>query len=277
MSKMFTAAAVLTLADRGTLSVGDPIGRWIGDGSPAWAAITVHHLLTHTAGLPHWPGIPELDLTAPVDAEDQLRLIRDAPLLSAPGERFSYSSPGYVLLARIVEHATGQPYRSFLAQEIFEPLGLESTFAGKGDGQPDLTAGHRAGVPVPSFELTTANIGTGDVWSTAPDLARWDRALAAGEILSPASRQTMFTVQAARPTDDGPIRTEGYGYGWYIATLRGEHEMIYHDGDNPGFLAVNAWFPRESVRLVLLTNDETTDVERIFGEMMSEAFATGSA
>lgn len=276
VSKQFTAAAVLTLADRGALSVDDAIGRWIGGCPASWDAITVHHLLTHTAGLPHWRHIPELDLAAPTDFEDELRIFSEAPLLGAPGERFSYSSPGYVLLGRIVESAAGQPYASFLASEIFGPLGMESTFAGNADDRPDLTVGHRDGVPVPSSELATVGVGTGDVWSTAPDLARWDRALASGEILSAVSRQAMLAVHAAVSDDDPFIRTEGYGYGWYIGSLRGERPMVYHTGDNPGFRSVNAWFPRDAARLVLLTNEETIAMEAVIRELLTAAFP-GSA
>jgi CubicO group peptidase (beta-lactamase class C family) len=276
VSKQFTATAVLLLAERGALSVDDPIGRWIGGCPASWDAITVHHLLTHTAGLAHWPDIPELDPAAPPDLEDELRLFAAARLLGAPGERFSYSSPGYVLLGSVVERAAGQPYASFLASEVFGPLGLESTFAGNPAGRPGLTVGHREGVPVSSFELTTVNVGTGDVWSTAPDLARWDRALASGEILSPASRQTMFTAHAAISDDDPLIRTGGYGYGWYVATLRGEHPLLYHTGDNPGFRSLNAWFPEDAVRLVLLSNEETTDLGPLLAELAAAAFP-GSA
>jgi CubicO group peptidase (beta-lactamase class C family) len=272
VSKQFAATAVLMLAERGRLSLDDPIGRWIGGCPASWAAITVHHLLTHTAGLPHWRDIPGLDPAAPPDLEDELRLFFAAPLLGAPGERFSYSSPGYVLLGSVIERAADQPYASFLGNEIFGPLGLESTFAGNPGGQPDLTVGHQESVPVPSFELTTVNVGTGDVWSTAPDLARWDRALASGEILSPASREAMFTVRAAIDDDDPVVRTAGYGYGWYVGSLRGEHPLLYHTGDNPGFRSLNAWFPRDAVRLVLLSNEETTDVGPLLGELAAVAF-----
>ena len=272
VSKQFAAAAVLTLAERGALSVDDTVGRWIGGCPASWDSITVHHLLTHTAGLPHWRDMPELDPTAPGDFEDELRVFAGAPLAGAPGERFSYSSPGYVLLGRIVERAAGQPYASFLASEIFGPLGMESTFAGSQGGRPDLTVGHREGVPVPSFDLGTVNVGTGDVWSTAPDLARWDRALASGGILSPASRQAMFAVHATVSDDDPVIRTAGYGYGWYVGSLPGEHPMLYHTGDNPGFRSVNAWFPRDAVRLAVLSNEETTGMESLLGELAVAAF-----
>jgi CubicO group peptidase (beta-lactamase class C family) len=271
VSKQFAAAAALTLADRGALSVDDPIGRWISGCPASWDAITVHHLLTHTAGLPHWHDIPGLDPGAIGSFEDELHILSDAPLLSAPGERFSYSSPGYVLLGGIVERASGQPYPSFLTSEIFGPLGMESTFAGDPGGRPNLAVGHRDGVPVSSFDLA-AVVGTGDVWSTAPDIARWDRALASGQILSAASRQAMLTVHAAVSDDDPVIRTEGYGYGWYVGSLRGEHPMAYHTGDDPGFRSVNVWFPRDEVRLVLLTNEETTTMASFLGDLLEAAF-----
>ncbi len=71
-----------------------------------------------------------------------------------------------MLIAHIVERAADQPYASFLAREIFEPLGMEATFAGSGAGKPTLAIGHQAGTPVKSFELDTVGMGAGDVWST---------------------------------------------------------------------------------------------------------------
>lgn len=278
VSKQFTAAALLLLADRGVLSVDDAVHRWL-DGCPAsWNSITVHHLLTHTAGLVHWRHIPELDLATPIAAGEELRIFQDAPLLCAPGERYSYSSPGYVLLAWIVERAADQPYASFLAREIFGPLGMEATFAGNGAGKPGLAAGHRAGLPVTSsFELDTVGMGAGDVWSTVGDLALWDQALASGEILADASRQAMLAVQASLDDDDGLVRTEGYGYGWFIGCISGGRRVIYHPGDNAGFVAVNAWFPDEEVRLAVFSNEETTDLQAIIRQAITTAFPRSAA
>jgi CubicO group peptidase (beta-lactamase class C family) len=107
VTKQFTAAAVLLLADRGVLSVNDPVSRWL-DGCPAaWDPITVHHLLSHSSGLVHWPGLHGLEVTRPVTTSEKLRVFAAAALLSPPGQRYSYSSPGYVLLAHILERATG--------------------------------------------------------------------------------------------------------------------------------------------------------------------------
>jgi CubicO group peptidase (beta-lactamase class C family) len=272
ISKQFTATALLLLADRGVLSVEDPVHRWI-DGCPSsWDSMTVHHLLTHTAGLGHWWHIPELDLTKPMAADEELRLFQESPLLSPPGDSYSYSSPGYVVIARIVERAAGQPYASFLTREMFEPLAMTATFAGNGTCEYGLAVGHNFGAAVTSFELDTVGMGAGDIWSVAGDMARWDRALASGEILSHESRQAMLKIHAAVEDDDGLVRTRGYGYGWYIGSVTGGHPVIYHTGDNVGFLSFNAWFPEDAVRLIVLTNEETTDLQAIIGQVVMTAF-----
>jgi CubicO group peptidase (beta-lactamase class C family) len=273
VSKQFTAAAVLLLAERGVLAVGDPADRWLAAGPPGWDRVTVHHLLTHTSGLPHWRDLPGLDLSAPASAAELLGRLRSAGLLFAPGRRHSYSSPGYVLLANIVEQAAGLPYAQFLAGEIFASLGMTATFAGNPAGQPDLAHGHRDGRPIRSWDLDTANKGTGDVWSTAPDLAAWDQALARGEFLATASRQAMLTAHTPVDEDYGlPIRPYGYGYGWFLGTGPGGRTVIYHPGDNAGFLALNAWFPDHDTRLIMLTNDETTDASAIIRHAVGLAF-----
>jgi CubicO group peptidase (beta-lactamase class C family) len=272
VTKQFTAAAVLLLADRGVLSVDDPVRRWLSDCPAAWDPITIHHLLSNSAGLVHWPGLAGLDVTRPVAAGEKLRIFAAAPLLSQPGERYSYSSPGYVLLAHIIERAARQPYSAFLAREIFEPLGMTSTFNGNPEDQPGLAAGHQDGAAVPSFDLDTLGLGTGSTWSTVGDLARWDRAVAGGEILSAAAREAMFTVHAPVEDDDGVVRTEGYGYGWFIGSAAGGRRIFYHPGDNPGYRSINAWFPDDDVRLAVLSNEGATDPGAIAHDLIRTAF-----
>lgn len=274
VSKQFTAAAVLLLAERGVLALNDPASRWLAAGPPGWDRVTVHHLLTHTSGLPHWRDLPDLDLTEPASTEDLLGRLRSAGLLFAPGQRHSYSSPGYVLLAHVVEQAAGLPYAEFLATEVFGPVGMESTFAGNPAGQPDLAVGHHDGDAVPSWELDTANKGTGDVWSTAGDLATWDQALSRGQFLGDASRQAMLTVRTPVAGEDYglPFRPVGYGYGWFLGTGPGGQTVVYHPGDNAGFLALNAWVPGHDTRLIMLTNDETTDAIAILRHAAGLAF-----
>jgi CubicO group peptidase (beta-lactamase class C family) len=272
VTKQFTAAAVLLLADRGVLSADDPVSRWLDDCPPAWDAVTVHHLLSHSAGLAHWDGLPGVDVTKPVATAEKLRAYAAAPLLGPPGERFAYSSPGYVLLAHVIERATGQSYSAFLAEEIFRPLGMTATFDGNPTGQAGLAVGHQDGQPVASFDLDTLGLGTGSIWSTARDLARWDRAVVGGQILSAAAWEAAFTVQAPVQDDDGLVRTEGYGYGWFIATAAGGRRLFYHPGDNPGFRSINAVFPDDDVCLAVLSNEGATILDPIAHEMIRTAF-----
>jgi CubicO group peptidase (beta-lactamase class C family) len=107
--QQFTATAVLLLAQDGELELTDPISRWITWCPPHWREIAVHHLLSHTSGLGQWwavPGFEDLSKAWPID--EYLRRLAEIPLLSAPGESFGYSSPGFLLAAKIPDLATQQ-------------------------------------------------------------------------------------------------------------------------------------------------------------------------
>jgi CubicO group peptidase (beta-lactamase class C family) len=257
-------------------AVGHRSGWPLDAGPPGWDAITLHHLLSNTSGLVHWPGLSGLDPTVRVPAGELLAAFRRPDLLSAPGTRFSYSSPGFVLLAHVVERASGQPYASFLAREIFGPAGMTATFAGNGTGLPDRATGHVDGEPSTLLDLDVVGMGAGDIWSTPGDLARWDRVLAAGQVLSEATLAAMLTVRTPIDDDDGVIRTEGYGYGWFLGSVSGGRRIVYHPGDQNGFRSLNAWFPDDDVRVIMLTNEMSTDLEKIAHQLLAAAFPTAS-
>ncbi|MER7332535.1 MULTISPECIES: serine hydrolase domain-containing protein [unclassified Micromonospora] len=250
ISKQMTAAAVLLLAERGTLDVDDPVDRWVPRCPPEWRPVTLHHLLTHTSGLGHWSDHPMIDLGRPTDPDDLLAQFRSVPPLFTPGSRWHYSSPGYVLLAHAVERAAGRPYAEFLAKEIFTPLGMTGSFAGAPRDRDGVAVGYSAGAPVPSWDLDTVNIGAGDVWCSADDLLTWLDVPRRGRLLKPASVARMTTSVA--PTG---IAASGYGYGCFVGPLAGER-AVYHSGDNAGFKAFAAWLPESDRRLVVLTNQD---------------------
>jgi CubicO group peptidase (beta-lactamase class C family) len=268
VSKQFTAAAVLLLEEQGELSLQDRLPKWIAGGPGAWEGISIHHLLTHTSGLPHWRDLPDLDLFYPVGPESILRAFASVPLKFRPGRGWSYSSPAYHLLGTIVEHASGVSYPAFLHEHIFGPLGMQRTFAGCSppDGVECASGFGQAG-PVPSFNLDTTGKGAGDVWSTAEDLLIWDRALALpGRLLSASSIERTFRAHAALPPGQAreapELQNPAYGYGWYLAGI-GDHKARFHSGDNPGFRALNLWIPTASMFLVLCSNRETTNVHEL--------------
>jgi CubicO group peptidase (beta-lactamase class C family) len=271
ISKQFTAAATMLLVDRGALSVDDHLVE-ILDGCPStWREITIHHLLCHTSGLVHWPQLPDLDLTAQVSDDELLATFGAPALLSAPGERYSYSSPGYVLLAHVVQRVSGIPYRTFLAEELFGPLAMDATFAGNGGAAHDLATPLHDGVPVASFELDGVGMGAGDVWSTVDDLANWDAVIETRLVLSDASRRRTFQPHAAVDDEIPGVKFHGYGYGWYLAEIDG-HRVNFHTGGNAGFQSINAVLPDDDALFVALTNDTATDLLGVALELLEIAF-----
>ncbi|MFI6330690.1 serine hydrolase domain-containing protein [Micromonospora chersina] len=261
ISKQMAAVAVLLLAERGALRLDDPINRWLPDPPAAWSGITPHHLLTHTSGLGHWEEYAMIDLAGPAEPDKLLAVFAGVPPLFAPGAGWHYSSPGYVLLARVVERASGRPYAEFLAEEVFAPLGMTGSFAGDAAGRDDVATGHEGGRPVPSWDLDTVSMGAGDVWCTGADLLTWLDVPRRGRLLGPASVATMITTHAptGRPG-------EAYGYGWFVGPLAGER-AIHHSGDNGGYKAFAAWFPDSDRRLVVLTNQAEIDPALLKAEL----------
>ena len=125
--------------------------------------------------------------------------------------------------------------------------------------QPTHTAtaadGSTNGRPARSLELATVNIGTGDIWSTTGDLARWPRVLTATDLLSPSARQQMFAPQARITDEEGGLRDVSYGYGWFIARYA-DVPLIFHPGDQAGFTSFLLWAPEAELTVAVLSADE---------------------
>jgi CubicO group peptidase (beta-lactamase class C family) len=271
VSKQFTSAAVMLLVDRGVLAVTDPVAGRV-DGCPAgWRDITIRHLLTHTSGIGHWNDMPEIDICAAMDPAEQLDIIKRSPLIARPGERFYYSSLGYFLLAHIVQRTADRRYADFLAEEIFKPLGMTETFAGSGHGEAHLAVGYADGEITRSYELDRTNLGAGDVWSTTADMAKWDAAVRQRRLLSAASWDAALLTQVRSDAEaSGPVRFEGYGYGWITGALADSGARVcLHPGGNAGFSTLNLLIPERETCLVILCNDEACDVARLAAEVLA--------
>ncbi len=255
ISKSFTAASVLLLADRGRLPIDEPLAKFIEAAPPAWSGIAVRHLLTHTSGLGHWPDIAGLDMYSPCPRDQLLARITATALRFAPGAGWLYSSLGYVLLAHLVEVTAGVPYAAFVASEVLEPLELRHTSISEPPRNCHAARGTVGGEPTRSFDLGSVNVGTGDVWSTTADLARWPRAIASSELLNREARNMLFSSQAKIADEDDGLTDVGYGCGWFTARIR-RHTVILHPGDQPGFTSLVAWAPATDVVIAALAADE---------------------
>ena len=129
ITKQFTAMAILMLQAQDKLNVQDPICRYISECPITWQDITIHHLLTHTSGIPNLTDFHDYQATkaTPSPPEQTIARFKDKPLGFPPGEQWSYSNSGYIVLGHIIEQASGLSYEAFLQQYIFEPLQMKDT------------------------------------------------------------------------------------------------------------------------------------------------------
>jgi len=273
VSKQVTSAAILLLQEQGALSVHDPLSRWLPECAAAWQSITVHHLLTHTSGIGHWRDFPQLSLYHPMARADLLAIFQQMPLKFAPGAAWAYSSPGYLLLAHLVELTADEPYTRFVQRRILEPLSMTRSSVGTRSSHPDRQAvGYAGKKELPSFELDTVSIGAGDVWTTAGDLGLWNQALLTPErLLTAASLALMFTSHASVPDAYSEMQDVSYGYGWFLAEIGGHH-VCFHPGDNSGFGALNLLVPAEALTIILLANDEDLDLWKLGHKLLEQAW-----
>jgi CubicO group peptidase (beta-lactamase class C family) len=278
VSKQFAAAAAMLLAQSGQLDLAEPVARWLPGGPPQWQRVTLHHLLTHTAGVRHWGDAPGFDASQPMDPAERVALIQQAPLLTDPGTSWHYSSPGYLLAGHIVAQASGQPYADFVTGQILVPLVLTSTSAGGLPAGAAAARGYRNGQPVTPWPLDTMP-GTGDICSTVGKLARFTAAVHSGSLIRQQRfAQAMITPHATLPdgqgTSDGWMTGDGYGYGQFIGHIAG-HAAYFHPGDNPGYQSLAVWLPDQAACAVILTNDEAADTEALLRQLIPVALASG--
>lgn len=273
VSKQFVAAAHLLLADCGVVDLDASIDQWFPRCSPSWRAIKLRHLLTHTSGLGHWSEAPGFDPFEPLTPDERVRLLQRAPLHADPGTRWTYSSPAYLVAARIVEQAAGQPYAAFVSEHIFAPLGMDSTVSGYPPAGVEAARGHRDGQLAPAHDFTSIP-GTGDVWSTVGDLARYLTSIYSGRLLSSESLRALTTAHVAvdqpQGQDDQWVVGASYGYGLFVGTIA-RHRAYFHSGDVPGFRSFSAWFPDHQACLVILANDEAINIEHCLRQLLPES------
>ena len=264
ISKEFTAAAILLLEEGGMLRVEDLLSKYLPDLPAAWSTITLHHLLSHSSGIPDLVAFPEYPAlrTQPSPPEKTYLLLRDKPLTFAPGEKFQYSNSGYVVLALVVERLIGKPFHEFLQERILGPLGLADT---GGDAPRPLLERRAAGyvplgpdgkdavippgTPPAPVALRNADFidmslptGGGSLYSTTGDLARWLEGLFGGRLLGPAS---LAKMTAANPGN--------YGYGFFVGPYNGQRQFG-HGGSIHGFLASLNYYPDAGVIVAVLAN-----------------------
>lgn len=248
LTKQFTAAAILLLEEGGALRVDDPVKRFVPEAPTTWDAITIRHLLTHTSGIPNFTSFPDYRSLEPLPSTPAALVarFRDKPLDFSPGETFSYSNSGYVLLGYVIERITGVSYDQFLQDRLFTPLGM----AHSGYDSHTAVIRNRASgyTPAPAgpvnagFVHMSIPFAAGALYSTTEDLLRWERGLFGGKVLSTASLQKMTT----------PAKND-YAFGVGVRTTNGRR-TIAHNGGIEGFSTFLAYSPETQVTVAVLAN-----------------------
>jgi len=253
VTKQFTAAGILLLAQDGKLSVEDKISQHLQNTPASWNDITIRHLLTHTSGIESYTGLDGFELRRHLTQEQFIKAIGARPLQFQPGASWRYCNTGFNLLGFIIENVSGKNYWDFMNQRVFKPLGMNTTT----NRLPALIIPNRAS----GYEQTnriwinrdydlTDVFSAGEIASTVGDLAKWNAALDCESLLTAKTKEMMWT-----PTHLNDGKATKYGFGWFIDTLDG-HKNIGHSGSTSGFSATIQRFPDDNLAIIILTNTD---------------------
>jgi len=263
VTKQFTAAAIIQLAEDNKLSYDDKVSKYYSE-VPFGEQITIHQLLTHTSGLYNYTMLlPELISTDVTELtfDKIMSLIQDKPQDFEPGKGWNYSNTGYLILGKIVEKISGETLENYLQENIFTPVGMENTgVAFKLDEKIVDANGYSGSMEVvldtADRVLLNMSYGAGFLSSTAEDLYKWNTALHGGEIVSTESLERMF--------GKSPDMELLAPYAYALMFNKGEFgEEIFHGGNTIGFTSENAVFTDENAQIIILTNKGYADLTSI--------------
>lgn len=257
VTKQFTAAAILQLAEQGKLSLQDELTRFIPDYPTLGKKITVEQLLNHTSGIRSYTDMPEWNeevrrkdftVSALID------FFKNQPMDFEPGTKWEYNNSGYILLGFIIEKVSGQTYAAYVQEHFFKPLGMSNSYYGDvapiiknrvaGYGQADVAGTYTNA----DFLSMTQPYAAGSLLSTVEDLFTWTKALHSGKVVQPESLKKMTTPTVLPDGTD-----THYGFGLQMGNLFGS-PTVEHSGGINGFLSDLLYLPKEEVCVAILTN-----------------------
>lgn len=271
ITKQFTAISILMLEEQGKLSVEDKIGKYIPEYTEIGKDITIHHLLNHTSGIKNRTPVGDKGFISKTNMSptELIAYFKDEPLEFKPGERFKYSNAGYILLGRIIEIVSGQPYSDFIEQNIFDKIGMKNSSCGDMKQViPNLTKGYiieqNDFVKSDYINLSLA-YSAGAILSTTEDLLKWQNALLSNTLLKASSIK-----QAMTPTLLNSGKRVPYGYGFRFSKL-GNSPVIAHTGSTKGFTSIALFLPKEKLYITALTNCNCKNVNSV-AKQVAELF-----
>lgn len=273
ITKQFTAVSILMLAEQGKLNIEDNIGKYIPEYVEIGKDITIHNLLNHTSGIKNRTPVGDKGFISKTNMSptELIAYFKDEPLEFKPGERFKYSNAGYIILGRIIEIVSGQPYSDFIEQHIFDKIGMKNSSCGDTkQGIPNPTTGYiieqNDFVKSDDMNLSLA-YSAGAILSTTEDLLKWQNALLSNTLLKASSIK-----QAMTPTSLNSGKRVPYGYGFRFSKL-GNSPVIAHTGSTKGFTSIALFLPKEKLYITALTNCNCKNVNNV-AKQVAELFVS---
>lgn len=253
ITKQFTAVAILMLEEQGKLKLNDQITKYLPEYPTDGNKITIHNLLNHTSGIRgRTPASDSKLMAIDMTVDELIDYSKKQPLKFNSGQQFSYSNSGYILLGRIIEITSGQPYEDFIEKHIFKKLKMTNSKYGK---NKEIIKNRANGYKFngnnyinATYMSMTIQYAAGSILSTVDDLLKWQNALNSNVLIS----QSNF-VKAT----DGSVLNNGqeipYGYGWYKRKINNSI-VITHGGATSGFMSNSIYLKEENVYIIALTN-----------------------
>ena len=254
VTKQFTALSILMLIERGKLKLETSLKDIFPDFPEYGNRITIKNLLQHTSGLIDYEDLIPDSATVQVKDKDVLELIiKIDSTYFQPGSQHQYSNTGYALLALTVEELSGKPFRDFLRDNIFQPLGMNNTIAFENNINEITNRAYGYIIKNNVIELTdqsitSAVLGDGGIYSSLNDLYKWDQALYTSKLIDKKYLDESWT----RGKTNSGVEFQ-YGYGWRLEKYN-DIEVVYHTGSTKGFRNIIYRMPENNFTIVILTN-----------------------
>ena len=273
VTKQFTSAAVMQLVEQGKLSLDDDVTKYVPNAPTHGRRVLVRHLLNHTSGIPSYTDVGPIFgrvMRLDLSKDSLIATVKDDSLQFEPGSHFYYNNTGYFLLGMIIERVTGKPYGDYLRDALFAPNGLTSTvYCGT---MPLIKhrargyEGRQSGLVNADYISMDLPYAAGSLCSTVGDLVAWTRLLHAGKLVNASSFTTMTTP--AKLTSGRPMQ---YGFGLFMDTV-GTHRRIHHGGGINGFISELAYYPDDSLTIVVLSNTAPAPSEQVAENLARVSF-----
>jgi D-alanyl-D-alanine carboxypeptidase len=257
ITKQFASACILLLAEQNKLTLDDKLSKYFPD-YPRGDEVTIRQLLSHTSGVHDYPGRTERAIVRTgISVPDMVKHLGGLGYDFTPGADFAYSNTGYFLIGAIIEKVSGQTFREFAKERLFQPLGLSQTAVDLNeDVVPHRATGYERDRNKPGtyvnavYSHMSVPGAAGALRSTAADLIKWTEALHGGRVLSAGSYKEMTTAIRVHEKKD-----VNYGLGLWLKPEQG-HPLISHNGGIDGFESSLIYLPERKMTLVILSNTQ---------------------